>query len=141
MNSNMKRTLLLLALGAFLAVPAFAQTAGSSLTPASPPATTHTPGDRPPGGRMGGLTPEDRQELMPARQEAMQANPELAQEQKALQDKINAAMIKADPNVAPIIAKMEATRQKRQDGDGGPRGSGGDKPGGAGGDKPPKPGN
>ena len=65
---------------------------------------------------MGILTPEDRQELMAARQEAMQANPDLADQMKALQQKINAAMIKADPKVAPIIAKVEAARQNHEGG-------------------------
>jgi hypothetical protein len=72
---------------------------------------------------MGMLTPEERQELMAARQKAMADNPDLAAQMKALQDKINQAMIKADPKVAPIIAKMEAARQ--QHGDGGPGGPGG----------------
>ena len=77
---------------------------------------------------MGGLTPEEQQELRAARKAAMDANPDLAAEQKALQDKINAAMIKADPKVAPIIAKLEAAHQHHE-GDGGPK-PGGDKPSG-----------
>jgi hypothetical protein len=117
----MKRTLLLLTMGALLTVPALAQTSVSGTTTSNfPPPHPHDG----PGGHMGGLTPKVRQELMAARQEAMQANPELAAEQKALQEKINAAMIKADPNVAPIIAKLEAARQHHE-GQGGPGGSGG----------------
>jgi len=116
----MKRILLLLALGAFLSVPAFAQSQGSAGT-STQTAPKH---DGPPVGRhMDGLTPEEHHELMAAHQAAMQANPDLEQEQKALQDKINAAMIKADPNVAPIIAKMEAARQKHHDEQGGADGT------------------
>jgi hypothetical protein len=69
---------------------------------------------------MGGLTPEEHQELMNAHKAAMDANPDLVAEQKALQDKINAAMIKADPKVEPILAKLEAAH-KHHEGDGGPK--------------------
>jgi len=52
------------------------------------------------------------------RQKMLQENPELAAEYKELtseisaqRDKLNAAMIQADPKVAPIIAKLDALRK------------------------------
>ena len=120
----MKRSFLLLAMGVLLSVPVLAQSQGGAAgaPPANPP---HNKDGAPPGGgggHMGGLSPEERQELMSARKAAMDANPDLAAEQKALQEKINAAMIKADPKVAPLIAKMDAARKQRE--------AGGDKPAG-----------
>ena len=60
------------------------------------------------------LTPEDLQELRTARVQAMKSNPELvanakriADQMRAFEDKLDAAMIKADPNVSPLIAKFE----------------------------------
>jgi len=153
MNSTMKRTLLLLTVAAFLAAPAFAQTQQGG-TAGGPPHPLKAPdtggGEHMGGGGMGALTPEEREELKNARQAAFQANPDLLDQMKALQDKINAAMIKADPKVAPIIAKLEAAREQHRDGQGapgGPRDTGvlkpnGDRPGAkAGGDKPHPTGN
>jgi hypothetical protein len=69
------------------------------------------------------------QELKSAHDAAIQANPDLATEGKQLQEqmeafkkKMDAAMIAADPNVAPIIQKMEANHKHH----GGPGGPGGD---------------
>ena len=125
----MKRILLVLSLGAFLAAPAFAQSAGTNTPPANPP--PHGPGGPPPGGHLGGmnvLTPEERDQLKSAHDAALAANPaldaefkDLQEKQKALQEKIKAAMIKADPSVAPILAKMEAAHHH----DGPPGGPGG----------------
>lgn len=81
------------------------------------------------------LTDAEKQELKAAHDAAIQANPSLGTEGKDLGDqmraareagqkpsddllaqmqayhkKLNAAMIAADPNVAPIIAKMDAGR-------------------------------
>jgi hypothetical protein len=60
------------------------------------------------------LTPEDLQELRTARAKALQSNPELvtnaktiADQMRAFEDKLDAAMLKADPNVSPMIAKFE----------------------------------
>ena len=78
------------------------------------------------------LSPDEKKELMKAKTDALAADPALAAEQKDLKDKIkaakttggalspdlvaqkeasdqklHAAMIKADPNVAPIIEKMK----------------------------------
>jgi hypothetical protein len=115
----MKRTLLLLALGAFIAVPAMAQQPPTNSTNA--PSHVHSPGGGHMGGPMAGLTPEERQEVMAARQAAFQADPSLQAEQEALQQKIDAAMVAADPKVAPILAKMEANRKMQGQG-GGPGG-------------------
>lgn len=58
------------------------------------------------------------QELRSARETTLKNNPDLAAEYKALlaemdeqQKKMDAAMIKADPKVAPIVAKLEAMRK------------------------------
>ena len=69
---------------------------------------------------MGGLTPEEHQEVMAARKAALNANPDLAEEQETLQKKINDAMIKVDPKVAPLLAKMDAAHKKHEGGAGGP---------------------
>lgn len=115
----MKRILLLLSLGAILTCPSFAQDQDSTnAAPQGPP-----PGEGPPGG---GLTPDERQELKSAHDAALQANPDLAAQEKqlreemdALHKQIDAAMIKADPNVAPIIAKMQAAHHHHDGPDGG----------------------
>lgn len=120
----MKRILLLLTLGAALACPSLAKADDSTNAPPSGP---------PPGGHrgFGFLTPAERQELKAAREAAFKADPSLQTDQdalkasrqagtpptdaekaqwKAFQDKLDAAEIAADPNVAPIIAKMKAHR-------------------------------
>jgi hypothetical protein len=65
------------------------------------------------------ITPEEWQELRAARSAALQANPDLISQNKKLldkmrdfEDKVDAAMVKADPNIAPIIAKFEAGRRR-----------------------------
>jgi hypothetical protein len=128
----MKRTLLLLTLGAALACP--------SLTKAQDSTTSPPPGP-PPGDhqRFGFLTDAQKQELKAAHDAAFAADPSLKTEQEALkashqagtpptdadkanwkafQDKLDAAMIAADQNVAPIIAEIKAHRH--HDGPGGP---------------------
>jgi hypothetical protein len=64
------------------------------------------------------VSPSEFQQLRAARDAVLQANPDLAGEYKqiitdmqAQQDKFDAAMIKADPKVAPIVAKLVALRQ------------------------------
>ena len=59
------------------------------------------------------------QEYHEARQKTLADNPELAAEYQSLltkiaqqEEKLNAAMIQADPKVAPIIAKLAAARQQ-----------------------------
>jgi Spy/CpxP family protein refolding chaperone len=114
-------------MGALLTCPLLAQPAPSANTPPSGP---------PPGGGhhdMAFLTDAEKQELHKAHEAAVAANPTLGTQEKdlmdqmktahdsgeqpsddlkakmhALRDKMDAAMIKADANVAPIIAKMKA---------------------------------
>jgi hypothetical protein len=66
------------------------------------------------------ITPEEWQELRAARLAAIQANPDLSANQaklvarmKAFEDKVDAAMVKQDPNMAAIIDKVEAGRQRQ----------------------------
>ena len=109
----MKRTLLLLTLGAVLACPAsFAQ----AESPTNAPSQTPPPGGPPHDGR-GGLTEEEKQELHAAHDAAIKADPSLDTEGKALKEqmeaynkKLHAAMVKADPKVEPILAKLDASR-------------------------------
>jgi len=124
----MKNLLLALTLGACLTGSALAQTASGTSTPSGSPPPHH---DGPPGGGhgMGGLTPEEHQKLHAAQQAAFAANPDLKDEQEALQKKIDAATLKADPSVAPILAKIDAFRKAHQGGPGGPSPEGKAKPG------------
>lgn len=137
LNLYMKIILPLLALGTFLAMPALAQSAGGTNSTDKPPHSAD--GGPGPGGHMGGLTPEERQELMADRKAVLDANPDLADQMKALQDKINAAMVKMDPKVAPLLAKMDAAHKQHPDGPGGPGSPGGSGSAGTSGSKPPPP--
>jgi hypothetical protein len=65
-------------------------------------------------GSSSTMTPDDWQELRNARQAALKENPELvakAQElsakMRAFQEKLDAAMLKSDPKLAPVLAKFE----------------------------------
>ena len=71
------------------------------------------------------LTEAEKQQLRAAHDAAYQADPSLAAEDKdlkskmdAFHEKVRAAMIKADPNVAPILAKIAA--HHHDDGPNGP---------------------
>jgi Spy/CpxP family protein refolding chaperone len=151
------KTLLTLTLGALLACPllATAQTSTSTETPSGPP-----PGGE--GHHHGGpdfkfLTDAEKAELKKAHDAAAAANPDLFKQEedlhqkmraaheagtppdpslmeqgKTLRDEVDAAMIKADPAVEPILAKIKAHHP--HGGPGGPGGPGGDK--GAGGPPP-----
>jgi Spy/CpxP family protein refolding chaperone len=102
----MKSKLLAVALTLCLTSPLWAQDASSdSGTP--PPAGG--------GHHWGGpdLTADERTELKAAHDAAIQANPDLATEGKQLHDQMEAyqqklhdAMVKADPKVEAILAKM-----------------------------------
>ena len=59
------------------------------------------------------------QELRSVRDTTLQNNPDLASEYKSLlaemdqqQKDLDAAMIKADPKVAPVVAKLEELRKR-----------------------------
>ncbi len=135
----MNRFLLLLTLGALLSCPSHAQSTDSPTPP---------PTDGPPGGHhheMNFLTDAEKQELQTAHKDAVTANPSLAAEGKdlmeqmkaarasgtkpsedlvakmhAFREKMDAAMIAADANVAPILAKIKAHHHGGPDGSDGP---------------------
>lgn len=120
----MKKTLLLL--GALLAFPIFTHAQDANTPPAGGP----PPGG--PGGHhhdMAFLTDAQKAELKKAHDAAIAANPDLGKQEeqlrsqmqpgtpptdeqkeqfKAFRDKMDQAMIAADPNVAPIIAEIKA---------------------------------
>lgn len=138
----MKKLLFVLTLGAALACPAFAQSTDSTNTPPSGP---------PPGGfhhdhGMGFLTDAEKAELKKAHDAAIAADPSLGTEESSIhdamktahesgtpptdaekqqwhdfRDKLDKAMVAADPAVAPILAKIKAHHH----GPGGPGGPGG----------------
>ena len=69
------------------------------------------------------FTSEELQELHAARSAAINAHPDLIADMeklmgrmRALNDKIDAAMIKADPGIVPILAKVEANRNRQPPG-------------------------
>jgi Spy/CpxP family protein refolding chaperone len=78
------------------------------------------------GGQMGNLTPEERQKVMNARKSAMQdpsvssARQKLQAAQKEFHEALDAAMLKADPSLKPILDKMPKGHEGgRQRGGGG----------------------
>ena len=134
----MKRLFLVLTLGA-LASSAFAQSADSTNAPppGPPPGEHHH-------DHMGFLTDAEKAELKKAHDAAIAADPSLGTEEQAIheamkaahesgtppteeekqkwhdfRDKMDAAMIKADPDVEPILAKIKAHHR----GPGGPGGA------------------
>jgi len=63
------------------------------------------------------LTPEERQQLMAARQKA-EADPAVATAKqnaeaamKQMREAMKSAMLKADPTIGPVLEKMEAARK------------------------------
>lgn len=67
-----------------------------------------------------GLSEEERSKMMAAREKALADEPSLKREAeeawaklRELQERLNAAMIKADPSVAPIIEKQTAGMRER----------------------------
>jgi hypothetical protein len=99
------------------------QASATSPSSASTPVTNAAPGNpaantSPPAPHPALVSPSEFQQLRAAREAALQANPDLAAEYKQIindmqiqQAKFDAAMIKADPKVAPIVAKLVALRQ------------------------------
>jgi len=92
--------------------PSAANSAVSSAKPGSP-ATT-----QPQAAPRALLSRSEFEQFRAARDSALQANPDLAAEYKqiladmqAQQAKLDAAMVKADPKAAPIVAKLVALRQ------------------------------
>jgi hypothetical protein len=135
----MKSILLTLVLGTLMACPALAQRSDSTNAP--------PPGGPPEGHRHGMdfLTDAEKTELKKAHDAAIAADPSLATEEqsmkekmeavrdsgnppseedkaafKAFHEKMDAAMLKADPGVAPILAKIKAHHRGGPGGPGGP---------------------
>ena len=130
----MKRTLLLLTVGAaLLASPALIHAQDANTPPAGGPPAGGPP-DGGPGGHHHGppdlsfLTDAQKAELKKAHDAALAANPDLAKQDAAMQaareagtpptedqkaqfhqfrKEMDDAMVKADPNVAPILAEMK----------------------------------
>jgi hypothetical protein len=149
----MKKLLFVLTLGAALAAsPAFAQPTDAPATPPGEGGASPAPGAGGPGGpgahhdHMKFLTDAEKAELKKAHDAALAADPTLATDEKANMDamkaaheagttddqkaqmhafreKMDAAMLKADPDVAPVLAKIKAHHPH-----GGPGGPGGDGP-------------
>jgi hypothetical protein len=126
----MKRTLVLLASGALLALPLCAQT-DTNAPPSGPPPEGHHHH----GPDMDFLTADEKAELKKDHDAALAADPSLAAEEKKLHadmeaaheaggppsadvmdeakdfhDKLDAAMLKIDPGVQPILDKLKAHR-------------------------------
>jgi hypothetical protein len=66
------------------------------------------------GQRLANLSPEERQKLQAARQKAMEdpavqaARDKMRQAHKEFRDAMNAALLKADPSIHPILNKIPA---------------------------------
>ena len=76
------------------------------------------------GGQMGNLSPEERQKVMSARRGAMQdpavtsAKQKLQAAQKEFHDALDAAMLKTDPSLKPILDKMPKGHEGKMRGGG-----------------------
>ena len=122
LEGDMKRTFLLLALG-WATISAACAQADSTNSPSNPPPTKNT----------SILSSEEDQEVSNAHRAALSADPSLAATEKELwaklkavrdagggpnpdlkaelldfNTKLEAAMVKADPKVEPLLAKLEA---------------------------------
>jgi len=87
--------------------------ASASTSPNNPP-----PNPPPSTANTSFISQSDFQKLRAARDAVLQANPDLAAEYKQIikamdeeQKELDAAMIKADPKVAPLVAKLIALRE------------------------------
>lgn len=103
----MKSSLLIAAFSLCLAAPLLAQSDDSTTTTTPPKGHFHCHGGM-------GLTQDERTELKTAHDDALKADPSLATEGKKLHEEMHAymkkmhdAMVSADPNVEPILAKLE----------------------------------
>lgn len=81
---------------------------------------------RGPFGAMGSLTPEEREKLHAAF-EKIKDNPEVQsaiekrkEGEKQFREAMKAAMLAADPSLAPLLEKLEQARAEREEGGGGP---------------------
>jgi hypothetical protein len=83
------------------------------------PFVSPSPGNIPHPVNTGLLVAQQWQELRNDRETALRNNPDLATEYRTLvaemdaqQKKLDAAMISADPKVAPVVAKLDIIRQR-----------------------------
>ena len=80
-------------------------------------------GERAMGGAMGNLTQEERQKVMTARRTAMQdpavaaAKEKMQAASKEFHDAMDAAMLKADPSLKPILDKMPKGHERPERGE------------------------
>jgi len=88
----------------------------ASMSPGNPAANTHAQVQHP---LM--ISPGELQQLRVAREAVLRTNPDLAAEYKQIMDemqaqqtKVDAAIIKADPKAAPIVAKLVVLRQRNE---------------------------
>ena len=105
--------ILLRSLCCFLLIPLLNQ--ADSLT--NPPAPPPVPGISSSPQNKLSLSPKEWQELRMDRAQALKANPALvanasalSQKLRAFQQKLNAAMVKTDPNIGLVLAKFSASR-------------------------------
>lgn len=114
---------------------------GSSIVSAQEPTQPPPPGGERPKMKMDFLTPEEQAKLDAARKKAMESDPSIKAEfeamkqqreaakdsgvkptpeerkarmekRRALEDKVHAAMLKADPTIGPILDKVAAHRKE-----------------------------
>ncbi|MCX6967260.1 MAG: hypothetical protein NTZ46_05670 [Verrucomicrobia bacterium] len=111
----MKKTISTLAL--VLAASAFTAIAQDAPTPKHEGRPRMGGKDGPMHQALESLTPQERQQLMAARQKA-EADPAVATAKqnaevamKAMREAMKAAMLKADPTIGPVLEKMEAARK------------------------------
>jgi len=82
------------------------------------------------GGQMGNLTPEERQKVMNARRQAMNdpsvssAREKAQAAQKEFKEALDAAMLKVDPSLKPILDKMPKGHEHARGGGQGGEGEG-----------------
>ena len=100
----MNKTFLYSTLSLVLTSSAFAQTSVHPMIPANSTAQVNE----------NELSPQDWEELRVARHDVLKAHPELmakatqmSAKMRAFQEKLNAAILKEDPKLEPIIAKMD----------------------------------
>jgi hypothetical protein len=104
-----------------LAASAFTALAQEAATTPTPPAAKHE-GHRPGGpgapvdpmmrAAMETLSPAEREQLMAASKKAME-DPAVIEARKNLETARRAALLKVDPNIGPVLDKMEAAMKER----------------------------
>ena len=95
----------------------FALTGNAPAQQPAPPSATS--GASSPGANAAAISPTEWQQLRAARNTALQNNPDLMaankkliEKMQAFEVKLDAAIVKANPTIAPIIAKFDAARHR-----------------------------